>query len=139
MAFLRHAAAVAWKDLRVELRTREILSTMVFFAVMIVIVCSFAFVEKELTAPADTAFQIRFDNQDPGTPHDVDIRGQDGAAVDDNEITTGVTQTTYDVPALPAGSYTCALTGASVTGGTVRISDIFSTYPVALLVQEDAA
>ena len=26
MAFLRHAWAVAWKDLRVELRTREILS-----------------------------------------------------------------------------------------------------------------
>ncbi len=46
MAFLRHAWAVAWKDLRVELRTREILSTMVFFAAMIVIVCSFAFVEK---------------------------------------------------------------------------------------------
>lgn len=46
MAFLRHAWAVAWKDLRVELRTREILSTMVFFAAMIVIVCSFAFVDK---------------------------------------------------------------------------------------------
>jgi len=46
MAFLRHAWVVAWKDLRVELRTREILSTMVFFAAMIVIVCSFAFVEK---------------------------------------------------------------------------------------------
>jgi heme exporter protein CcmB len=40
------AATVAWKDLRVELRTREILSTMVFFAVMIVLICSFAFVEK---------------------------------------------------------------------------------------------
>jgi len=46
MAFLRHAAMVAWKDLRVELRTREILSTTVFFAVMLVLVCSFAFVEK---------------------------------------------------------------------------------------------
>ena len=46
MAFLRHAWVVAWKDLRVEMRTREILSTMVFFAAMIVIVCSFAFVEK---------------------------------------------------------------------------------------------
>jgi heme exporter protein CcmB len=44
--FLAHAATVAWKDLRVELRTREILSTMVFFAVMIVLVCSFTFVEK---------------------------------------------------------------------------------------------
>jgi heme exporter protein CcmB len=46
MSFLRHAALVAWKDLRIELRTREILSTTVFFAVMLVLVCSFAFVDK---------------------------------------------------------------------------------------------
>jgi heme exporter protein CcmB len=46
MRFLRHAAIVAWKDLRVELRTREIIATMVFFAVMLVLICSFAFVEK---------------------------------------------------------------------------------------------
>jgi heme exporter protein B len=46
MGFLRLAAIVAWKDLRVELRTREILSTMIFFAAMIVILCSFAFVER---------------------------------------------------------------------------------------------
>ena len=46
MAFLRHAAMVAWKDMRIELRTREILSTTIFFAVMLVLVCSFAFVEK---------------------------------------------------------------------------------------------
>lgn len=44
--FLRHALAIAWKDLRVELRTREILYSMVFFAAMIVIVCSFAFIDK---------------------------------------------------------------------------------------------
>ncbi|MHA7178713.1 malto-oligosyltrehalose synthase [Arthrobacter sp. MDB2-24] len=40
---------------------------------------------------------------------------------------------------LPPGSYTCALTGAAVRGGTVRAADIFSTFPVALLVQEDAS
>jgi (1->4)-alpha-D-glucan 1-alpha-D-glucosylmutase len=40
---------------------------------------------------------------------------------------------------LPAGSYTCALTGAAIRGGTVRAADIFSTFPVALLVQEDAS
>jgi heme exporter protein CcmB len=44
--FLRHAATVAWKDLRVELRTREILYTTIFFAAMIVLICSFAFVDK---------------------------------------------------------------------------------------------
>ncbi|MUK03093.1 malto-oligosyltrehalose synthase [Vibrio cholerae] len=40
---------------------------------------------------------------------------------------------------LPAGSYTCALSGASVSGGTVRAADIFATFPAALLVQEDAS
>jgi heme exporter protein B len=57
MRFLRHVATVAWKDLRVELRTREILSTMVFFAAMIVILCSFAFVEK-IPSIADMASGI---------------------------------------------------------------------------------
>jgi heme exporter protein B len=46
MRFLRHAAAIAWKDLRVELRTREIVYTMAFFAAMIVLIFSFAFVRE---------------------------------------------------------------------------------------------
>ncbi len=57
MRFLRHVAAVAWKDLRVELRTREIVSTMVFFAAMIVLMSSFAFVEK-VPSVADLASGI---------------------------------------------------------------------------------
>ena len=57
MRFFRHVAAVAWKDLRVELRTREILSTMVFFAAMLVLICSFAFVEK-VPSVADMASGI---------------------------------------------------------------------------------
>jgi heme exporter protein CcmB len=57
MRFLRHVAAVAWKDLRVELRTREILSTMIFFAAMIVIMCSFAFVDQ-VPSVADMASGI---------------------------------------------------------------------------------
>jgi (1->4)-alpha-D-glucan 1-alpha-D-glucosylmutase len=40
---------------------------------------------------------------------------------------------------LPAAAYTCALTGTTVSGGTVRIADLFATFPAALLVQEDAA
>src|SRR5262249_58507205 len=43
MSFLRHAMTVAWKDLRIELRTREIVYTMVFFAAMVVLIGSFAF------------------------------------------------------------------------------------------------
>jgi heme exporter protein B len=44
--FLRHVATIAWKDLRVELRSREILFNMAFFASMIVILFSFAFLKE---------------------------------------------------------------------------------------------
>lgn len=50
--FLRHVAAMAWKDLRVEFRSREILYTMTFFAAMVVLIFSFGFV-REGTAAED--------------------------------------------------------------------------------------
>lgn len=57
--FLRHVATIAWKDLRVELRSREILFNMVFFAAMVVILFSFAFLkeakEGEMVAVAEVA------------------------------------------------------------------------------------
>jgi heme exporter protein B len=43
ISVLRHAGAVAWKDLQVELRSREILYTMAFFATLIVVVFVFVF------------------------------------------------------------------------------------------------
>jgi heme exporter protein B len=43
MALLRHAAQVAWKDLRIELRSREIVYTMAFFGALLVVIFSFAF------------------------------------------------------------------------------------------------
>jgi heme exporter protein B len=39
----RQAARIAWKDLRVELRSREIVYTMGFFGALIVVIYSFAF------------------------------------------------------------------------------------------------
>ncbi len=42
-ALLRHAARVAWKDLRIELRSREIVYTMVFFGALLVVIFAFAF------------------------------------------------------------------------------------------------
>jgi heme exporter protein B len=42
-ALVRHAARVASKDLRIELRSREILYTMVFFGALLVVIFSFAF------------------------------------------------------------------------------------------------
>jgi heme exporter protein CcmB len=46
VGYLRHVAAVAGKDLRVELRSREILCTMVFFGAVVVLIFSFAFVKE---------------------------------------------------------------------------------------------
>jgi len=44
--FLRHVATIAGKDLRVELRSREIIFNMAFFAAMIVVLFSFAFLKE---------------------------------------------------------------------------------------------
>lgn len=46
MELLRQAAIIVWKDLRVEMRTREIVYTMLFFAVMVMLIFSFAFVNE---------------------------------------------------------------------------------------------
>ena len=43
MSLLRQAGRVAWKDLRIELRSREIVYTMVFFGALLVVIYSFAF------------------------------------------------------------------------------------------------
>ena len=40
---LRHALRIAWKDLRVEVRSKEIFATMAFFGALLVVVYSFAF------------------------------------------------------------------------------------------------
>jgi heme exporter protein B len=57
--YLRHVSALAWKDLRIELRSREILYTMVLFAALVVVLFSFAFLKEdargELALAADVA------------------------------------------------------------------------------------
>jgi heme exporter protein CcmB len=42
-ALVRHAARIAWKDLRIELRSREILYTMAFFGALLVVIFAIAF------------------------------------------------------------------------------------------------
>jgi heme exporter protein CcmB len=43
---LRHAFRIAWKDLRIELRSKEIFMTMAFFGALLVVIYSFAFQDK---------------------------------------------------------------------------------------------
>jgi plastocyanin len=66
-----------------------------------------AFDKDTLTVPADTPFQIVFANNDAGIPHNVAIHEgtPTGPEVWVGEIFNGVETRTYDVPALPAGTY----------------------------------
>jgi plastocyanin len=57
----------------------------------------------EVSAPADTAFEIVFDNQE-GAPHNMKISDSTGAEVFKGEVVTNQ-KVTYSVPALAAGSY----------------------------------
>ena len=72
-----------------------------------------AFDKTDLTAPAGAPFQITFTNNDAGIPHDVAIHtgSPTGPIVWQGAIITGVATQTYDVLALPAGTYgfTCVV------------------------------
>jgi heme exporter protein B len=46
MSVLSHAARIAWKDLRIELRSKEIIITMAFFGGLLAVVYSFVFPES---------------------------------------------------------------------------------------------
>jgi plastocyanin len=65
-----------------------------------------AFLEKSVTAPAAKPFTIAFSNQDAGTPHDVELKDASGAIAWKGDIFNGVETRVYQVPALPAGTYT---------------------------------
>ena len=60
-----------------------------------------------LEVPANTPFKIEFTNNDAGIPHNVAIHegSPTGTAVWTGDIFNGVETRTYDVPALPAGTY----------------------------------
>jgi cytochrome c oxidase subunit II len=66
-----------------------------------------AYDATDLAAPAGTPFQIVFSNNDAGIPHNVSIHAgsASGTEVFKGEIFSGTDTRTYDVPALPAGTY----------------------------------
>ena len=65
-----------------------------------------AFDTLELEVAANTPFQIHLVNNDEGTPHDVDIRLADATVVVDNPTINGISETTYVMDGLDAGTYT---------------------------------
>jgi mono/diheme cytochrome c family protein/plastocyanin len=79
-----------------------------------------AFDTDTLSAPADTPFQIVFANNDAGIPHNVEIK-QNGQSVWLGDIFNGVETRTYDVPALPAGTYEFICTVHPNMAGTLTV------------------
>jgi plastocyanin len=74
-----------------------------------------------LTAAANTAFTIHFDNQDNQAPHNVELKDANQAAVTlggDTQFFQGPGTRDYQVPALPAGTYTyfCAVHPTTMDG-----------------------
>jgi plastocyanin len=60
---------------------------------------------NHLDAPAGQAFTLEFDNNDPGIPHNVEIKDASGASRFKGQIVTGPMKVSYQIPALEAGTY----------------------------------
>ncbi len=73
--------------------------------VLNVVAVNVAFDSASLEAPAGQAFQIAFDNQDAGVPHNIQIADASGTLVFTGDTVNGPNKITYNVPALGAGTY----------------------------------
>jgi mono/diheme cytochrome c family protein/plastocyanin len=83
-----------------------------------------AFAEKELTAPADAAFNIHFVNEDPaGVLHDIDIRDSGGQTLQDQATIDGGEEATYAYTPLAAGEYVyiCSIHPIPAMTGTLTV------------------
>ena len=72
---------------------------------LVITAANIAFDRNELDVPADKAFQLLFENRE-GAPHNVRIYGTSvDQALFVGEVFGGPGSRAYDVPPLPAGSY----------------------------------
>lgn len=78
--------------------------------VITITAANIAFTQTEVQVPAGTPFTIRFENNDAGVPHNVEIKDAGNQSVFMGEIFNGVGTRDYSVPALPAGRYTFVCT-----------------------------
>ena len=79
------------------------------------------FDKTTINAPANELFTITFDNEDEGTPHDVDILDEGGAKVFDGHDFEGIKTETYEVPGLEPGTYKfeCSIHPALMSGDLI--------------------
>src|SRR6188472_1624103 len=80
-----------------------------------------AYLESTFTAPAGKPFTLAFVNEDPGTPHNVELKDASGAVAYKGEIFNGVETRVYNVPALPAGTYPYVCSVHSNMTGTATL------------------
>jgi plastocyanin len=73
-----------------------------------------------VTAPS-TGFTLAFDNQDAGTPHDVQLKDASGKQVAETEIFPGVATKTIEVGPLAPGDYPFVCTVHSNMTGTLTV------------------
>ena len=64
-----------------------------------------AFDTGQLQAPAGQPFVIEFANNDAAIPHNIEVVDAAGKSIFKGEIVTGPTTVSYQLPALPPGSY----------------------------------
>ena len=75
--------------------------------VVVISASGIKFEQTTVTAPANTPFQIQFENKDAGVPHNVALHqgGATGAELFKGTVFNGIETRTYDVLALDAGAY----------------------------------
>ena len=67
-----------------------------------------------LIVPAGRPFELTFNNNDAGVPHNVEIESADKSqTLFDGDVVNGVTSVTYNVPALPPGHVLLPVQGPS--------------------------
>ena len=82
-----------------------------------------SFEQKEVSAPADAPFVLRFDNRDAGIPHNVEIKDSMGMAVFKGEVFNGLAKKDYQVSALAAGTYQFVCTVHPNMVGTLKVGN----------------
>jgi plastocyanin len=75
-----------------------------------------------LEAPAGQGWVLAFANNDAGVPHNVEILDTQGASVFRGEVVTGPTTVSYQVPALPTGTYKFFCDVHPTMTGTLTVS-----------------
>jgi plastocyanin len=84
------------------------------------------FDQGRIVIPANTpGVMLTFDNNQAGVPHNVAIEdpATDGSYLFNGELITGVVSITYELPPLPAGSYTFVCVVHPPMVGTVLVKD----------------